>query len=302
MDSRELCDVLAETGPLTGAELLERTGQNPLPLWRLCRQTPGVARECIGTRYLRLDRAVTGFARLSPSIRREFLTYTLLGLDNQRAAIAARADQLRADIRQVSEEKFQVARDAMESATGTLTDGTGLADRVAFLLAGDITYGMAHAVPRPERSTGRMVRGSDLDVIVITATDLGQEVVKKLDAAIYAKKHFLLVHPAYQEEIDYLIKDLDKVRAQLAFDTFEHMVASKILVESRLLLGSPAVYDTVKAMVRASGVSAKLAELEATAASHRLAAEASLLAAPDNPPDNVYLNLFFTREEGDEIY
>ncbi len=36
-----------------------------------------------GRRYMRLDSAVEGYARLSPSIRREFLTYTLVGLAGQ---------------------------------------------------------------------------------------------------------------------------------------------------------------------------------------------------------------------------
>ena len=36
------------------------------------------------------------------------------------------------------------------------------------MLAGDIVYGMGHDAPRSERSTGQMVRGSDVDLVVIT--------------------------------------------------------------------------------------------------------------------------------------
>ena len=37
------------------------------------------------------------------------------------------------------------------------------------LLGGDVVYGMAHDAPRTEHSTGLMVRGSDLDLVVNTA-------------------------------------------------------------------------------------------------------------------------------------
>ena len=85
-----LADILAERGPLTGAELVAAGDfTDVLELWRAC-HAPGFALRRTGRRYLRLDYAVDGYARLSPSIRREFLTYTLVGLPDQTAALAAR--------------------------------------------------------------------------------------------------------------------------------------------------------------------------------------------------------------------
>ena len=107
-----------------------------------------------------------------------------------------------------------------------------------------------------------MVRGSDLDIIVVATDDLPEEALQALDDAIYRKKHFLLVHPDYREEIDYIIKRLAKVREQLRFDTFEHMVAAKILHEGQMLCGSAEVFQTIKDLVKQTGVPEKLAAME----------------------------------------
>ena len=297
---RELADILARRGPLTGAELAAETGgADPLELWRAC-HAPGLVLHRTGRRYLRLDSAVDGYARLSPSIRREFLTYTLVGLDRQRDALAARAaglDRLRAAI---SREKLDLARASVCMALAGLPDEARLLQAAAFLIAGDLTYEMAHRVPRPEKSSGRMVRGSDLDLVVVHADDLPEAAVRALDAAIYRQKHYLLTHPGHQEEIDYVIKPVGKVRQQLAFDRFEHMVACKILGEAQLLYGSPFLFADLRRLVEESGVRGKLAALEAAAAEERAGAERILLD-PAACARN-HLHLFYTREESDEIY
>ena len=295
-----LAELLAERGPLTGAELAAAGGfADVLDLWRAC-HAPGLVLRRTGRRDLRLDSAVDGYARLSPSIRREFLTYTLVGLENQRAAIEARAAALEANAAAISREKIDLARESICMAMADLPDEARLLRDAAFLIAGDVTYQMAHRVPRPEKSSGRMVRGSDLDVIVVVADDLPEAVCRALDDAIYRQKHYLLTHPDHQEEIDYVLKPLDKVRQQLACDRFEHMVACKILCECRLLYGSPFLFDEILKLVDASGVRAKLDSLQAAAESERAEAERVLLD-PAACAKN-HLHLFYTREESEEIY
>jgi hypothetical protein len=169
------------------------------------------------------------------------------------------------------------------------------------MIAGDITYQMAHRVPRPEKSSGQMVRGSDLDIIIVVSDALPADNLKALDDAIYRQKHYLLTHPDHREEIDYILKPLSKVRQQLAFDRFEHMVACKILCECQLLYGSPFFFEEIMALVNASGVRDKIAALEEAARAERAAAE-QLLLAPAPPADSLPLDLFYTREESDEIY
>jgi hypothetical protein len=302
MNSLDVVTALKEAGPQIGCQLLERTRMEALPLWQICRQTPEIRMECVGKRYVRLDKAVEGYARLSPSIRREFLTYTILGLESQTPGIEAKARDLRQEIHQISRAKRELAKGAMSDIVQSLPEWESMRDRVCFIIAGDITYDMAHAVPRPEISTGKMVRGSDLDIIVLAEDDVPKRDLNVLDNAILKKKHYLLVHPNYQEEIDYLVKDIAKVRQQLEFDTFQHMIASKIIHEGELLYGSDEVFQKIKAMVKEFGVPEKLDALEKQATEDRNHADISLLQSDATQADSGFLNLFYTREEGDEIY
>jgi len=295
-------NLLRETGPQTGWQLLEKTRMEALPLWQMCRQAAELRIACVGKRFLRLDRNVEGYARLSPSIRREFLTYTVLGLENQAAEIEAKAQGLKQEIREISRAKLDLAREAMDDTVRSLPEWKSVQQQICFIIAGDISYGMAHAVPRPEVSTGRMVRGSDLDIVVIAEDSVDRMALKALDDAILKKKYFLIVHPDYQEEIDYLVKNISRVRQQLAFDTFPHMVASKIIHEGAFLYGSAGVFEAVKSMVGEFGVPAKLALLEEHAGEERREAESSLLQTDAGQPDGTFLHLFHTHEESEEIY
>ena len=302
MDS-ELANLLTTRGPLTGAELAAAGGfDDILSLWRRC-HAPGLRLRTTGRRYLRLDHAVDGYARLSPSIRREFLTYTLIGLDGQEHAIETRAAALERDAARISADKLNLTRDSVCMALAALPDEPRLLRDAAFMIAGDITYGMAHRVPRPEKSSGRLVRGSDLDLIIVVQDDLPPDITAALDDAIYRQKHYLLTHPDHQEEIDYVLKPLAKVRRQLAFDRFDRMVACKILCECQPLYGSPFLFREVMQLVTDSGVRGKINAMEESADRFRREAEHVLLdpaatAATARPP----LDLFYTREEGDEIY
>ena len=212
---------LERFGPQTGAELVEHTRLDVFRAWQEARSSPQIRFSAAGSRFLRLDRAVPGYARLSPSIRREFLTYTVLGLEGQLVQIEAKAGSLREEIRKISRAKRDLAREAMESVLESLHDASGALGQVCFIIAGDIAYEMSHTVPRPERSTGQMVRGSDLDIIVVAQDGMDRGALNALDGAIHKRKHFLLVHPEYREEIDYVVKDIARVRTQLRFDTFE---------------------------------------------------------------------------------
>ena len=294
-------EILARSGPLTGAELAA-AGNYPdiLELWRAC-HAPGLVLRRTGRRYMRLDAAVAGYARLSPSIRREFLTYTLVGLPDQTQRLEARAAELARSATDISRSKLDLARESVCMALAELPDESLLLKNAAFMIAGDITYRMAHCVPRPEKSSGQMVRGSDLDLIIVTTDAIPAEHVRALDDAIYRQKHYLLTHPKHQEEIDYILKPLAKVRQQLAFDRFEHMVACKILCECQLLYGSPFLFEEIMKLVDASGVRAKLAALQAAAEAERKTAERTLLDLSTPDPAN-HLHLFYTREESDEIY
>jgi hypothetical protein len=299
MTQDEIISIIKENGPLTGAQLIDQTKMEVLALWQSCRKIPTLRFERVGQRFLRLDRNVKGYARLSPSIRREFLTYTFVGLDSQEE-LKSKADAFRKETSFISEEKSDVAKQSVIATMSSLANKDVILEKTCFLLAGDVVYNMSHKVSRPEKSTGEMVLGSDLDIIIIVEDDLDPALVDVLDKAIHKRKHLLLVND--REEIDYLIKTISRVKEQLRFDIFSSMVACKILNESRLLYGSSAVYQKVKDLVAEHRIPEKLKEMEDRAIAERKLAEAQLLEIDKTKDLSEYLNLFYTRAEEDEIY
>jgi hypothetical protein len=95
---------------------------------------------------------------------------------------------------------------------------------------------------------------------------------------------------------------MSRVREQLKFDIFSSMVACKILDESRLLHGNPAVFRDVKDMLVECRIPEKLKSLEEQAAASRDLAENQLLDVRAEGDQSEYYNLFYTHAEEDEIY
>ena len=160
---------------------------------------------------------------------------------------------------------------------------------------------MAHAEPRPESSTGELVRGSDLDIITVT-DGLSPLLTEELDSIIYREKYSLLMNPASKEELDYIIKDLELVNQQLKFDHFKAMVASKILAEGQYLYGSEKIFNRVKELIRLNAVAEKIATLQEKAILDRKHAEAALLGALKTADREQLMALFYTTEEKEEIF
>jgi hypothetical protein len=125
--------------------------------------------------------------------------------------------------------------------------------------------------------------------------------MKKLDDYIYTEKYKLLTAPHIKEEIDYIVKKLSRVREQVRFETFKHMVACKILQEGTLLHGSENLFTTVKAMLRKHGVTEKLKELEKKAKVFRQDAEQYLLYEDPEKIKAESTCLFYPTEESEEF-
>ena len=290
---------LVADAPLTGAEVQARIGGDAFRLWKACFADPGLERRVVGRRYVRLDRQVDGYARLSPSILREFLTYTVIGLAGD-PAIDARARELQDHITTVSRTKLALSRQIARSLGAEFARAGTEEDRYCVVVAGDIVYGMAHDVYRPERSTGSMVHGSDLDLVVIVEDDAAERLVPLLDEAIYGRKYQYLKHPAYNEEIDYVVKPFGKLLEQAAFDTFPHMVACKIYDESELLYGSEALFRRGMDALRERGVVDRLRAMEADAIVAR-EERVQLLLASDEMPGGDQRFHFFNDDEAPEF-
>jgi hypothetical protein len=297
-----LGDLLEAHGPCTGAELLALADIEVFSLWQACRTQPDVVLQHAGRRYLRLDRTVDGYARLSPSIRREFLTYTVIGTNGQAEGVAARCLELQQESVRISQYKREFMREVIERIVESSSNRERLRAHLCCMIAGDVTYGMAHTVERPEPSTGRLVRGSDLDVVIVSDEHLTSAERASLDEVLYQQKWNILVLPHLREEIDYIIKDMARVMTQLRFDSFRHMVACKILHESELLYGNADLFVRIKHLVDEFGVPEKLARLEDRAIRERETAERQLIAQSATEHMQTWQHLFFTSEEREEIY
>lgn len=294
--------LLTTHGPCTGAELLALADCAVFPLWQACCTQPDVVMQRAGRRYLRLDKRVAGYARLSPSIRREFLTYTVIGTNEQRAAVAARCLALQQEFARISQHKRALAGAVIQRVIDANPHREQLQIHLCCLIAGDVTYDMAHTVERPEPSTGRPVRGSDLDVIIISDEHLTEAERASLDEALYREKWNMLVVPHIREEIDYVIKDVAKVITQLQFDDFRRMVACKILHESEFLCGNAALWTRIKQLIDAAGIASKLASMEEQALQERAATEQQLASHSAMEQIQAWQYLFYTNEEQEEIY
>ncbi|OFW55870.1 MAG: hypothetical protein A2133_01155 [Actinobacteria bacterium RBG_16_64_13] len=298
----EIVRLLEEQGPLTGAELRAALGNDGFGQWKACMRSPKLEIRRVGRRYLRLDQKVEGYARLSPSILREFLTYSVVGLSDAPAALEARAGTLAARIGEITAAKFRLAQRIMSDIGGRLLgEDESAEDRFCVLLAGDVVYEMAHDAPRPERSTSRMVRGSDLDLVVIMDDQAPEELFKRLDDAIYEQKHRHLINPSIREEIDYVIKPFERLQEQAGFDTFKHMVSCKIVDEAVLLYGSERLFQAAKDLLVERHIIKELEAMQRAATGLRDEAERQLLTRDEDSLSGGDLYLFYTSEESEEF-
>lgn len=295
-----IAELIRAEGPLTGAEIRNRVKGESLALWRACRSSTALDLRILGQRYLRLDQQVEGYARLSPSILREFLTYSVTGLASDPESLEKRVREVASKIEEISQAKHNLASRLLSGIHGQL-EVAWPEDRVCAILAGDIVYRMAHDVPRPERSTGELVRGSDLDLVIVLADDVPDDVAKRLDDAIYQNKYRVLTTPSLREEIDYVVKKMARVHEQLRFDTFKRMVACKILHEGVLLYGSQSLFDGIKSLLWELGVVQKLEDLEKQARASRETAEDYLLHGNAEKIRHEDRVLFYSAEESEEF-
>jgi hypothetical protein len=225
----------------------------------------------------------------------------VVGLSRDRDALACRTEEIAAHIERVSMVKSDLAYTIASALEHQLENEIPIQEQVCIIIAGDIVYRMAHDVPRPERSTKKWVQGSDMDMVVIVDESFPKRSMERLDEIIYQEKYRLLTTPHIREEIDYVVKDLDRVRQQVMFDTFRHMVACKILREGTLLYGSEALFHRVKTLLKEHGVIRKLDDMEKKALLFRKEAEAYLLQEDPETIRKDSLDLFYPTEESEEF-
>lgn len=292
--------LLEKTGPLTGFQLWNTAGGDLMDLWRTCMMSERIEVRRVGADYLRLDRRIEGYARLSPSVLRGFLTYSVAGLHGD-PGMRQKASLIEDHIRRVSLAKMEIAFNTVSAIIERLEVGASLAEDMCTIIAGDVVYGMAHDMPRPERSTRKIVNGSDMDLIFLVADHVPDGLRRRLDEAIYEEKIRLLMAPHLKEEIDYVVKDMARVAEQLSFDTFPRMVACKILNEGKLLYGSRPLFESVKKMLDEQGITGRLDSMELTAVRFREKAQEALLKPGAGKASGDGQFLFYPAEESEEF-
>jgi hypothetical protein len=296
-----IIEIIKNKGPLTGSQLLNHIDEDPLLILRSCRLSKNLSMSIVGTRYLRLDRKIEGYARLSPSILREFLTYSVIGLAVDNATMERKAEALQNHFKKISKYKSDLASNLVAVLADRLGDDHYVEDHACFILAGDIVFDMAHDVPRPERSTRKMVQGSDMDIVVIVDSSFPENLIRRLDEEIYQEKGRLLLSPYMKEEIDYIVKDMDRVTEQMRFDTFKSMVACKIMNEGVFLYGSKEIFLLVKKMLRENGVVEKVNKMEEQARIFRKMAEGYLVREDPETIKKDGIDFFYPAEESEEF-
>jgi hypothetical protein len=224
-----------------------------------------------------------------------------VGLADDTAPLERKCAEVTTRIREISRSKLELARQMVSEIMDEFYAGKPSQDPICFIIAGDIVYDMAHDVLRPERSTGKLVKGSDIDLVVIVNDDFPDDSMNLLDQIIYQKKYRMLINPSINEEVDYKIKRLGLIREQVRFDQFSHMVAMKILQEGVFVYGSEELFYAVKALIRKNGIVDRLEEFERQADIFRLNAEKSILSGDLDGERVKEMYLFYSAEEFEEF-
>ena len=291
-----LTRILEEKGPRIGMELSEEMPDVPvLALWQVCNRSKSLLISHFASYYLRFDITREDQVRLSPSILRDFLSFTLFGLPAQRYQMIERQGTLSNMHREISREKIGVAQDVKKQLFVSL--GREVRSQLCAFIAGDLSYFLAHNEMREHSASGEMVRGSDIDIIIILSEALPDDIQERIDGEMVALKNFYLRHPKYRHEIDFICKRKSVMERQFQYSDIHDKIASKIAYESMFLGGSLTLYMEVRdAMVR-TGVDRLIEDDFTHALKDRKNAMKALLNAPGDTIDDETRSLFYFSQE-----
>ncbi|HBB55965.1 MAG TPA: hypothetical protein DCZ49_07255 [Hyphomonadaceae bacterium] len=291
----KIIDALAKKGPLLGKELHALLpAESYLALWQACFTSQSIQLSFFSRYYLRYDITREDQVRLSPSILRDFLSFTLMSLPGQRDLVIERQATLSNTHREISMWKIAIATNVLTTVLSTLP-ASSQALFCAFI-AGDLAYFLGHSEPREVESIGEQVSGSDIDIIILHDEAPAAD-IQKVDALMTRQKSYYLRHPSFRQEIDFICKSKHKMYDQFHYATIHEKIASKIAYESIFLAGSVALYAEVKDRMQSSGVN-RLIEMDFEhGLLDRKTAMKRLLNADPTALDREMESLFFFSQE-----
>ena len=140
--------LIAAKGPMIGKELaMEMPDVPALALWQTCYRSRTFHVSHFASYYLRYDITRNDQVRLSPSIQRDFLSFSLFGLPGQRDQMIERQGTLSNMHREISREKISVAQQVMKQLFVSL--GREVRSQLCAFIAGDLAYFLAHGTLPP---------------------------------------------------------------------------------------------------------------------------------------------------------
>jgi len=290
---------LSEHGPMTGQELQDHLkGINSIELWKICYQSNLFRITGFSRYYLRYNITRDNQLRLSPSILRDFLTYSLVYHRSQQTQAVEKSALLANKHRGISNRKIGFARKAILS----LDEDTrrALNESACFFVSGDLAYYLGHDVPRVHAQLETKINGSDIDIVIVYNTEADIDLIKSAEEQMLAYKYKALKTPEIAEEIDFIYKPVSKLISQLQYRDIHEMIASKILYESFYLYGRMDIYEHLLTQMNLMGTRKKIEDDFNTALGERketigriLSLEKPLVLSDDPETQSLF---FFSQE------
>ena len=175
--------------------------------------------------------------------------------------------------------------------------GREVRSQLCAFIAGDLAYFLAHNEPREHAASGEMVKGSDIDIVIILSESLPDEIKTRIDAEMTALKSLYLRHPQYRHEIDFICKRKSVMERQFQYTDIHDKIASKIAYESMFLGGSLTLYMEVRDAMSRTGVDRLIEQDFEHALKDRKHAMRTLLNVPGDTIDDETRSLFYFSQE-----
>jgi len=254
---RSIFENLSENGPMTGQELSNCLKKiDPLEIWKVCYQSNLLRITGFSRYYLRYDITRNNQLRLSPSILRDFLTYSLIFKRSQRTMAVEKGARLANSHRAISNRKIGFARKAILSLEEDTR--TALNESACFFISGDLSYYLGHDVPRIHAQLETPINGSDIDIVIVYNTEAEPALIKAAEEQMLKIKYRALKSPEIREEIDFIFKPVSKLITQLQYRDIHEKIASKILYESFYLYGRLDIYEHLLGQMDVLGTKKKI--------------------------------------------
>jgi len=294
----EILKILKRGGPLTGSQLSEKLPEyTDIALWRQCYKSPIIRVTNCARYYLRYDITRGNQLRLSPSILRDYLTFSLIYLPDQMVEIVEIGTRLANQFRKISLQKLSWAREALLQLDDDLQEV--LYNHCVVFLSGDIAYYLAHETKRKHRQLGVEVNGSDIDIVIVTNRGAPPEKIAQIESQLLTIKKVFLTTPNIGEELDFIVKPIETMLGQLSYGDIHEKIASKILYESYFLMGRVDIYQTLMKHLKMSGTWDRIESDFEIALGQRKSTIAKILslAADASTEDPEVASLFFASKE-----